>query len=142
MGDLRLKIYRDRPAEFWVAMGPFFASGRVRREMPYLRDEPDRAWIVASDERGVAGFAAMAEIGDRTAELSALWIRPDLRGVAGVGARLLDTQIRYVASIGCARARATANHRSRPLFARAGFVEGAKRGSYVVMERELEGALV
>lgn len=137
MADIRLKLFADRPPEFWTIMGPVFASDRIRREMPYLRDEPSRIWVIAFDEPGMAGFASMTIEGSE-GKLHALWVRGNLRGTSQVAKILIDTCLKYLAAVGCKTATVTANGRSRPQLARAGFCEIGARGRYTTMSKELD----
>jgi hypothetical protein len=138
VGPVTIRIFDTRPPAFWVAMGPLFASASVRRELPYLRDEIGRIWVVAFDiVEVVAGFAAMA-IRDDLGTLSSLWVRRDLRGTSGVAAELLDVRLRYLASVGVRTVEVTANGLSRPRLQRAGFIAQGVRGQYTVMTKELQ----
>ena len=46
-------------ALFYSKMGRFFAEERYIRQMPYLRNEPDRVWFLIEIEGQVAAFSSL-----------------------------------------------------------------------------------
>jgi len=46
-------------ALFYSKMGRFFAEERYIRQMPYLRNEPDRIWFLIEKEGKVAAFSSL-----------------------------------------------------------------------------------
>ncbi len=46
-------------ALFYSKMGRFFAEERYIRQMPYLRNEPDRVWFLIEKEGQVAAFSSL-----------------------------------------------------------------------------------
>lgn len=46
-------------ALFYSKMGRFFAEERYIRQMPYLRNEPDRVWFLIEKEGRVAAFSSL-----------------------------------------------------------------------------------
>lgn len=133
---MRLSIYTDRPPEFWLSMGPFFASRAVRREMPYLVDEPDYVWFVIREPREISGFAACHIDKHGVGHLSHLYVKPERRA-NGVAARLIQERLDWLRKQGVKRASTTASSLSKPQLEKHGFQPVKERGSYTVMEVEL-----
>ncbi|HCD42324.1 MAG TPA: hypothetical protein DEQ64_01030 [Lachnoclostridium sp.] len=46
-------------ALFYSKMGRFFAEERYIRQMPYLRNEPDKIWFLIEKEGQVAAFSSL-----------------------------------------------------------------------------------
>lgn len=51
-------------ALFYSKMGHFFAEERYIRQMPYLRNEPDRVWFLIKKEGQVAAFSSLVIKGE------------------------------------------------------------------------------
>lgn len=44
---------------FYAKMGHFFAEEKYRRQMPYLRNEPDRVWFTIEENDRVIAFSSL-----------------------------------------------------------------------------------
>lgn len=132
---MRLTTYVDRPARFWAALGPFFASRAVRRELPYLSDEPGAAWIVATEGSAVIGFAA-AKLNGTAGLIHGLYVTPEHRE-QGVAAELVGAALTHLRALGAATVCTTANVNSVAVFRRHGFLDVRSKGGYQIMEAAL-----
>lgn len=122
-----------RKREFFADIGPFFMSPDVRREMPYLKDEPRKTWFLARDSKtaevvGIAGVVHRA----RWNELCSLYVKPEWRR-RGVGRLLTDVRLAFCTDT---RVRSVCNPLTAPSYLKRGFVEVMRRGSYVHLERK------
>ena len=112
------------------------------------RFRPTLSVALPGDDGRLEGVALVTDIGERSAHLAQLAVRPDLRG-AGLGARLLAAAERQAAAAGFARLTllvADGNARARAMYARAGFVARARfacaaRAAGSRAGREAAGAL-
>ncbi|WP_029625968.1 hypothetical protein [Streptococcus sobrinus] len=48
-------------AKFYSLMGHFFGEREHRKNMPYLVNEEDRIWIIATENKKVVGFTTFIE---------------------------------------------------------------------------------
>ena len=137
----KLEIYVDRPPEFWRDMGPFFAFRSVRREMPYLADEPGYTWFVIRDTAAlqdytstVVAFASLHVDKAGVGHLHSLYVTAANRKT-GLAAKLIDDRLAYLLSRDCKIIRTTANANSMRLFVDRGFKALKERGQYLEMEK-------
>ena len=49
---------KDQNDEFWIMMGPFFGSRSVRKELPYIMNQPGQTWFVICENKTVIGFVS------------------------------------------------------------------------------------
>lgn len=59
--EMRIYEQKDQIDEFWIKMGPFFASKTIRRELPYIMNQPGQTWFVMFENQAVIGFVSGLE---------------------------------------------------------------------------------
>lgn len=86
------------PVDFWVTMGPIFASRSIRKELDgyALSNEDDWTWILAKHENELVGFISI-EPKKNKAHINSMWVRADSRG-KGVCRELLKRALKIVDS--------------------------------------------
>lgn len=135
--EIFLYVPGDRPTAFWTSMGPFFGSKVVRKEMPYLVDDDTYTWFIVRANRKVLGFASVHTDKSKVGHLHGLYVVPEHRA-NGTADKLITARLNLLRGQGIKIARTTANARSAPQLAKHGFAEKSKKGSYLVMEVNLE----
>lgn len=128
----------DRDRDFLADIAPFFVDQAVRRELPYLKDLPNKTWLLAKDKAGaVVGFAGIIPHRNGVTELCSLYVVPSHRSTGNaespVEKRLAMVEGARVVRVVCAPA-------STGLYADKGMLQVAKRGSYVVLKRKAQKA--
>lgn len=140
-GTMTVKISvvrpEDRDREFLADIAPFFMRQDVRKALPYLKDTPEKTWLLAREGGEVVGIAGIIRHKNGVAELCSLYIEPAHRGrnIAEnlVARRLAMVEGARVIRVVCAPA-------SAKFYTVRGMRQVAKRGSYIVFERKAEKA--
>lgn len=132
-----------RPAEFWCAMGPMFASAAVRRALQTIHDDAGTDdWFVATDPAGaVVSFACLRRGKDpAAAELCHCYTAPEHRS-AGANARVKAELMATAKAAGVKKLTATASLTHKPGLEACGFralkQQPKKKWDYTVMEAKL-----
>lgn len=112
----------SRPAKFWAAMGPMFASAAVRRALQTLHDDPetDDWFFVANKDGAVASFACLRTSKGDEAELCHCWTDPDQRE-KGLSAAVKAELIKVAKEKGLKKLAALASLAHKPGLEKAGF---------------------
>lgn len=86
------------PIDFWVTLGPIFASRSVRKDLDgyALSNEDNWTWILAKHENDLVGFISI-EPKKNKAHINSMWVRADSRG-KGVCRELLKRALNIVDS--------------------------------------------
>lgn len=132
---MTMTIYENRPAKFWVAVGPYFASRAVRREMPYLQDDEGYVWFVLTEGKRTIGFASCHVDKSGNGHLHGLYVVPEHRE-NGVAQRLVKERLEWLQARGVKLVKTTVNEKSAPVLASCGFVDKGPSGSYRKMEAQ------
>lgn len=77
--DIKVYTPEEQGDTFYAAMGPFFASRAVRRELPYICNSPTTTWVLTYEEEKVVAFAAF-EVKKNEVTLNHAYVLPDHRG--------------------------------------------------------------
>ena len=136
-----IQPFSIRPPVIWSLMGPFFASKNLRKEMPYLSDEPGYTWFISTHVIAgevVRGFVAV-DVKKDVAHIHGLYVIEAYRK-AGVGKELIQAVVKHLREGGVAihAVQPTASRESFDLFKALGFIETSSKGSYRVMSLKLE----
>lgn len=124
----------ERDRNFYADIGPFFMDGAVRRELPYLKDLPNKTWLLAREAGGeVIAFAGIIPHRNGVFELCSLYVSPAYRS-QGIAEALVARRLAMVE--GAPVIRVVCAPTSAGLYADKGLKQVAKRGSYVVLERK------
>lgn len=129
----------ERTVDFWVAMGPMFASEAIRRDLPTLHDEIDSdVWFLAFEKGALVSFSCLRfnKKGD-TATLAHHWADTSVRG-QGIAEAMFEARIEAAREAGVTRLRSVVHKDSVAAFERAGFVATVERAKFVTMEMDLE----
>ena len=133
-----ITVYEDRPAEFWVSMGPFFADATVRKDLSSLCDRPGSVWFVANDGAKVAAFSSVDVDEKGTGHLRNLFVTPEARGT-GMANLLMKARLEYLRKIDVKVARTTRRTNSPMGFPEShGFTVVGKMGAWQVLEVKLD----
>ena len=127
----------ERPSEFWLAMGPYFASEKVHKALPTLHDEPrNDVWFLGVVNGQLESFSCLrfTARGD-SATLAHHWANEPKRD-AGIAALMLDVRIDYARDAGVKSLRSVVHNDSVPAFRRRGFVPTIERAHFTTMEIE------
>lgn len=127
----------DRPAAFWVAMGPYFASEVVHKALPTLHDEPKNdVWFLGMVDGVLESFSCLRfNARGNSATLAHHWANEPKRD-AGIAALMLDTRIDYAREAGAKSLRSVVHNDSLSAFERRGFVPTIERAHFTTMEIE------
>lgn len=131
---IELKNYSQHTEDFWLLMGPIFASRAFVKEMGgwQFYAEDNDFWVVATEGGNVVGFGALyARKGHQV--LDNLFVLPEFRQ-KGVSKKILTALLR--GATGTVKL-ITSNANQVSVFKSEGFVETGTRGSYTKMERVL-----
>lgn len=129
----------ERTVDFWVAMGPCFASETIRRDLPTLHDEIENdVWFVAFDKGAVVSFSCLrfSKRGD-VATFAHHWADPSVRG-QGIAEVMFDARIEAAKEAGARKIRSVVHRDSLEAFVRAGFVPTIERAKFTTVELDLE----
>jgi len=120
---------------FWDALGPFFASRDVRKELGIaMSSDENYVWFVAlSGDNKVAGFAALECKGSR-ADCHHLYIVPEFRNRLLFPA-LFKTREKYAWGKGIRRIIVVSNPATSHWMPNLGYTEKSKRGKYTRWEK-------
>lgn len=132
---ITIKTFRpaDRDDAFYAVMGRFFMSNEVRKDMPWLKDEDSKVWVLAFHGDECVGFSALRTI-PKGHELCSLYIVPEHRNT-GVAKKLTEHRLKMVA--GDQVVRVVCNAETLPRYLELGFKKVAMRGkAYTVVERK------
>ena len=77
--DIKVYTPEEQGDTFYAAMGPFFASRAVRRELPYICNSPTTTWVLTYEGEKVVAFAAF-EVKKNEVTLNHAYVLPDHRG--------------------------------------------------------------
>lgn len=93
-----LKIFKGdyNKEEFYKYMGDIFASKEVRKELPYLYNEPDRIWYIILNGNKIAGFGSM-QMNDKQIIFLNDYIIPKYRG-KGLYSQIVDIRLKDVSN--------------------------------------------
>lgn len=80
-------------ALFYSKMGRFFAEERYIRQMPYLRNRPDRVWFTIEKDERVIAFSSV-EFNDEYVEFTTEYVESRYRG-KGLFRTLTDARFEY-----------------------------------------------
>lgn len=129
---------------------PFAPHGRTAEWQQYVSDivmgqgcgrfRPTLSLAVAGERGTLDAVALVTDLGDGTAHLAQIAVRPALRGT-GLGAAMLDAVRRQSAAAGCTRLSllvARDNARAQALYGKAGFTRQAEFLCAVRAGRRLE----
>lgn len=128
----------ERPAKFWQAMGPNFASEEIRRCLPTLHDEPQNdVWFLVLEKGRAISFSCLRFASDgKTALLAHHWASDGCRG-RGYARLMMEARIDYAKSAGVRRLRSVVHADSLEAFKEAGFSVTAPRAQFSNVELEL-----
>lgn len=86
------------PVDFWVIMGPVFASRSIRKELDgyALSNEDDWTWVLAKYGDELVGFISIEPKKDK-AHINSMWVRKDSRR-KGVCLELLKRALKIIDS--------------------------------------------
>lgn len=134
---MEVRIYGDgnKGPEFWKLMGYFFASRKVRREMPYLIDDDGYTWFVAVEGKTVVGFSSCHTDKSKTGHLHGIYVVDEHRR-KGIASRLVHERLDWMRAHGVSKFKAVASPKSHTVLLRAGFAEIGNKGKYIVMTLE------
>lgn len=132
---MTFEMFRNRPARFWIAMGPFFASREVRKEMPYLMDHDGDTWWIAWNRKEVAGFMALRVEPQGKAVTHGLFVLPKFRRQS-IASKLVGAGVLLSIHEGCRFIESTCTEASKSVYANHGFKAHRARGQYTVMRRD------
>lgn len=133
--DITLKIVEPehRGDSFYALMGRFFMDNDVRKEMPYLKDEDDKVWVLAFDGKTCVGFSALRTI-PKGHELCSLYVVPEYRRT-GVARIMIESRLDWTSRDPLVRVVCNAD--TLPIYLELGFKKVAMRGkAYTVVERK------
>ena len=103
MMDYKIKILEKRDKYFYCTLGEFFSLPDVRKEMPYLKDEYDRKWLVALDNDGnVLGVGAYKLLKNGTAKMQSDYVFPNYRH-QGIYSKIVEMRINMAKRDGAKR---------------------------------------
>lgn len=89
-----IKMFENRSDEYWLLMGKFFASKEVKKELPYMYDEPKKVWFIMVDNNIVIGFCSLMESKNKII-MGNGYIIPSNRN-KGHYKELFDHRLRYI----------------------------------------------
>lgn len=133
--DIQIYQDQDKGPDFWRDMGYYFASRKIRREMPYLIDDDGYTWFLAREAGAVVGFASCHVGKDKTGHLHGIYVEEERRR-KGVATALVRARLDWLRQQGCASFHAVASPKSQTVLLAAGFVDTGKKGGYIVMSLE------
>ncbi len=126
---MKIARFADRTAEFWIAMGPFFASSSVRKDMPYLVDRSGYNWFVATSDTGVVqGFVAL-DVTAKGASVHGLYVVPEFRSQK-IAETLLKGAIKSARADKALPVKATVSPESLALFTKLDFEPVGAAGKF------------
>lgn len=135
---MKIEVLTNKSRGFYPKMGPLLSRRDIAAELGSpVWDDDEKVWFVASDRKGVAGFAAVTLHGD-AAHFCSDYIKPESRGKR-VHDRLMAERLRYVNS----RAKvvkAVVHKPAQGCYKRHGFKpRGMRTGRYARMEKRIGG---
>lgn len=137
--DIQVIPRGERTADFWVAMGPCFASEVIRRDLPTLHDEADNdVWFLAYQKSALVSFACLRfnKRGD-VATLAHHWADESVRG-KGIAEAMFDARVELAKEAGAKKLRSVVHNESLDAFLRAGFEVLVERAKFTTVEMDLE----
>ena len=115
------------PVDFWVTMGPIFASRSIRKEFDgyALSNEDNWTWILAKHKDELVGFISLEPKKDKV-HINSMWVRADSRK-KGVCRELLKRTIKIIDS---KKQEATITTRKfmKPTLLKLGFALTSEKG--------------
>lgn len=134
-----------RTADFWVAMGPFFANKEIRKDLPNLTDNDRVVWFLVMSkpsypniEETVLAFASVEVDAKGVGHLRNLYVVPSYRN-EGYASALMDARIAYLRGIGVTTAQTTRRVSKEIQFAEHhGFTVVKVEGGYQILRATLE----
>lgn len=131
---MTIKVYTPemKDYDFWGKMGYFFASRKVRREMPYLIDDENYVWFVSFDGENIAGFAGAHIDNKNVGILHGIYVVDQSRH-KGIAKALVKKRLEWLRKQSCKEFHAIVNSQSKTIIEKFGFVESRKRGTYTKM---------
>ncbi|MDR2092306.1 MAG: N-acetyltransferase [Azoarcus sp.] len=125
-----------RDDRFWISMGPLFFDKKIKRDLPYLRDDVGKHWFIVFDDKTVVGFAAVEIKKNGVALIGSAWVSDAKRG-RGVYKSLTDARLDFAKSRGIKTVRATCLPASAAELLKRGFAEVSQIGKYRTLEKSL-----
>lgn len=119
---MKIEKWTHKKWEFWNALGPFFASASVRRELGApMNSDDDTVWLIAFEGKTVIGFAAV-----RGGEIHHEWLDEDHRTKANWMKLLKEVRAAGGTAV-------TASESLKGYYKALGFEEAGQRGKYTRM---------
>lgn len=121
---------------FYSKMGRFFAEERYIRQMPYLRNEPDRVWFLIEKEEQVAAFSSLV-IKDEYILFSTEYVEIRYRR-QGLFRALTDARFEYCQEIKMPVRTSTSIELVKDYYMRRGFAIYRKTKNYWFLSGEIQ----
>lgn len=101
------EIMETRDRNFYCTLGEFFSSPEVRKELPYLKDEYNRKWLVVfatEKKEKIVAVASYAVTKKKVLRLQSAYVYPKFRN-KGLYEFLIDTRLKFGKKDGARKAR-------------------------------------
>jgi GNAT superfamily N-acetyltransferase len=138
--EINIKVFEPpyNKTEFYEHMGDVFSMKTVRRELPYLSNDPSRVWFLAFSGNDLAGFCSLQE-SETVVDLLCDYVCTAYRG-KGVYTRLVDTRMKYASKYNKPMKIICCGDIFAEMYHRRGFVEVRRTINYRFLTKEIHDA--
>lgn len=125
-----IKQFKHTSKRLWSLIGPLVTDREIHKELGGpIYSSPDCTWFVAIDSGQVVGFAMVREA-KTSIWLDYAWTKQSSRG-NGVHKKLAAARDEFIATLDEKPIRVCCHEKRWKHYAKRGFVQTSKRGSWV-----------